>query len=106
MTVIFHLGYPQWGQPFRISWYRGNVPLQHRTHSNSGHGQWIHVFCNGTLRLCIVVKEDAGQYNAMICISSCFCPYERVCLLHVHGGVRFHFNLGLSMHRDAYIIIS
>lgn len=89
--VIFDLGYPQLGQAFPISWYKGNAPLQHRTYGNCGHGQQIHVFPNGTLRLCIVGKEDAGQYKAMICISSLFCPYKRVFLLHVHDGCKFSF---------------
>lgn len=46
--VIFDLDYPQLEQSFRISWHKGNTSLQHWTHGNTGHGQHIRVFPNGT----------------------------------------------------------
>ncbi|PKU40576.1 hypothetical protein llap_9131 [Limosa lapponica baueri] len=89
--VIFDLDYPQLEQSFRISWHKGNTFLQRWTYSNTGHGQHIRVFPNGTLGLRVVGKEDAGWYTAMVCNSSQHCPYQRQFQLHVRGHlVRGH----------------
>ncbi|KAM6283483.1 uncharacterized protein M6G45_001531 [Spheniscus humboldti] len=83
--VIFDLDYPQLEQSFRISWHKGNTSLQHWTHGNTGHGQHIRVFPNGTLGLRVVGKEDAGQYTATVCKGSQRCLYQRRFQLRVHG---------------------
>ncbi|KAM6097723.1 uncharacterized protein LJ206_001059 [Theristicus caerulescens] len=83
--VLFDLGCPQLEQPFWISWHKGNMSSQPWTHGNTGHGQRVRVFPNGTLGLLVVGKEDAGWYTATVCNSSQHCLYQRKFQLRVHG---------------------